>query len=348
MEQMNKRERVRAALRGEAVDRVPASFFGHRHSVERSPDTLAAHLLASNQKFDWDFIKVQLRATYYGEAWGCKHRFDPDTHPVMVDHILKTVEDYYTLPKLDPKTGVLGQHIEVARLLGAALKGTVPYVHTLFTPLTVLNRLCGAQPKTANENDQLKALMLKNPDAIHHGLRVVTETLADYAREAIRAGADGIFMTTTSWDADHMSAEEYEVWGKPYDVAVYQAAIAEDAWFNILHPCREHVCFELMATYPVQLISYDAMSGRNPSFSQAKKITNKALWGGVSVASLASGNLEHIKNEVRAALEQTQGRNFVLGASCSVPPETAEECLLAAKAALAEWGDQSRAYSARK
>jgi uroporphyrinogen decarboxylase len=64
---VNKIERVQAALRGEAVDRVPVSFWGHTFDREDSASALAQSTLAFNHTYDWDFIKVQARASYHGE-----------------------------------------------------------------------------------------------------------------------------------------------------------------------------------------------------------------------------------------------------------------------------------------
>ena len=42
---VKKKERVRAALRGKAVDRVPTSFWGHDYLREWSPSGLAAAMV---------------------------------------------------------------------------------------------------------------------------------------------------------------------------------------------------------------------------------------------------------------------------------------------------------------
>ena len=65
MSGMSKRERVMAALQGGAVDHVPVSFWGHDFLREWSPEGLAAAMLESVQTYDYDFLKVNPRATYY-------------------------------------------------------------------------------------------------------------------------------------------------------------------------------------------------------------------------------------------------------------------------------------------
>ena len=99
MTEMTKRERVMAALKGDPVDRVPAVFFGHEHPAERSSDTLVAHMLEYNRKFDWDFIKVQNRNSFYCESWGCKYHWDAERGPEILEPIIKDADDYRKLKK---------------------------------------------------------------------------------------------------------------------------------------------------------------------------------------------------------------------------------------------------------
>lgn len=342
MAEMTRRERVMAAVKGDPVDRVPLSFFGHHHLAERSSDTLVAHLLEQNSKFGWDFIKVHLRATYYGEAWGSKYRWDPERGPIIENPVVKYADDFKKLGRLDPTKGVLGDQLRIAKLLGEALKGSVPYVQTIFSPLTVVKQLTGAGVYTPSEAVQIKRFMKENPEALHYGLLMVSQTLADYARQATRVGADGIFMSTSVWSRDAISEEEYKIFGRPYDLAIYEAAIQEGATFNILHLCRENIMLDLLSDYPVQVINYDALSPRNPSLKEAMARTDKAIWGGLTHKTsvpdtLLEGPVDAIVAQVHAALEQTGGRRFFLGPGCSIFPRVPAAHLLAVKQAISTW-----------
>lgn len=333
-----KRERVQALLQGEAVYPPVASFFGHKHDEEQSPSTLVPHLLRYNRENEWDFIKVQSRATYYGEAWGCPHEYNDQTGPVMVGHIVKNVDDYYRLQTIDVERGVFAEHVQVAKDLAAELKGSVPHVHTVFSPLTVLNRLGGAQRRTDGETARLLHEMASAPDAVRHGLEIVTRTLEDYVRQLIRAGGDGIFITTTAWDADHLDPAAYRTWAEPYERRLFEAARGEGAWLNIIHACRARTHFGIVKDYPVEMISYDALSSRNPSLAEASQQTDKVLWSGVSVAALQRNDREQLAREVEDAYRVTGWRRFALGPTCAVPPASKGELLAYVK-------QQSLAYT---
>jgi uroporphyrinogen decarboxylase len=65
---MNKKERVDAALRGEPVDRVPASVWGHDYEHEGSAQTLAEATVENFSRYDWDYVKVTPRSSYHVEG----------------------------------------------------------------------------------------------------------------------------------------------------------------------------------------------------------------------------------------------------------------------------------------
>ena len=55
---MTKRERIKAALAGETVDRVPVAFWRHWPGDDQKPDSLAMVALDFQLRYDLDFIKV--------------------------------------------------------------------------------------------------------------------------------------------------------------------------------------------------------------------------------------------------------------------------------------------------
>ena len=340
MAEMTKRERVLAAVKGEPVDRVPISYYNHNHAVEGSPDTLVPTLLEHSRKFDWDFIKVMLKSSYYMEAWGSTYLSDPEKGPILEDYAVKCAEDFKKLEKLDPAKGPFGEQVQVPKMLAQALKGSVPIIQTVFSPLAMAGRLAGGNFGTPDEASAVKVLVDQNPDELHHGLSIITETMSEYVRECIRAGADGIFYTTTAYATlDVFSEDQYREFGIPYDMAVLQAAVDEGADLNVLHICRDNIMFDLLSDYPVQFINYESTSRRNPSLKEAMAKTDKSLWGGLDQRIIMpKGPMEAIKAQVREALAQTGGKRFILGPGCTnVSMVAPDEHLMAMKEAAFAW-----------
>ena len=70
MQQMTKKERIRAMLRGLPVDRGPVAMWGHDPPREWSPADLVASTLESYREFDWDFIKLNPRGQLLRRGMG--------------------------------------------------------------------------------------------------------------------------------------------------------------------------------------------------------------------------------------------------------------------------------------
>ena len=63
-------ERVRAAIKGEEVDRVPISLWKHWPVDDVTPAGLAAVTLSWQREFDFDLVKFMPTGTYGIEDWG--------------------------------------------------------------------------------------------------------------------------------------------------------------------------------------------------------------------------------------------------------------------------------------
>lgn len=327
---MTKQERVRAALAGQEVDRVPVSFWGHDYQREWSAQGLAQATLESFRRYNWDYIKVNPRATYYLEDWGC--RFRPSGHPQqgpeMTEYVIKSPADFRRLPPLDAGSGAFGQQLEALRLIARDLAGEAPFVQTVFSPLTVACRLAGG------DVPRFRQWLREAAADVHAGLAVIAETLAAYARLCLEAGASGIFFATVDWATrSNASEDEYREFGCPYDLRVL-AAVGQ-APFNILHVCRQDNMLELLLDYPVQAFNWAATEPGNPTLRDVLGKTTAAVMGGISQQTvLRNGTPQQVQAEVRQALAQTGGRRFLLAPGCSISPATPEANLRAALAAL--------------
>jgi len=330
MAAMTKWERVRAALAGREVDRAPAGFWGHDYVREWTPQGLADATLERLRRYDWDFVKVNPRATYYAEAWGNRHQPSPDgaRGPIMIDYVLKAAGDLERISALDIDEGPFGGQLQALRLIAEALQREVPFVQTVFSPLMVIGQLAGGDLAAVRRH------MREDGEALHRALTAVSETLAGYAHACLDAGAGGIFFATVDWGTyDNATREQYDQFGRPYDLRVL-AAVAEGE-MNVLHVCRKNNMLESLLDYPVHVFNWAAEQAGNPSPADILKKTDKAVMGGVAVATMSGGTPDQVAAEVGDALAQTEGRRFLLAAGCSIPPSTPEANLEAATAALA-------------
>ena len=329
MSGMNHRERVTAALRGQEVDRVPVSFWGHDFVREWSAEGLAAAMLESVRTFDYDYLKVNPRATYFSEAWGCRYRPAEGGagQPQVERWVLHEVSDLEAIEPVDFNTGAFGEQLEALRLIGQGLRGEVPFVQTVFSPLSVVGRM-------ANGLEPVQRWMKEAPQALHAALNAVTQTLASYSAACLDAGADGIFFATTYWCTyDTCTDEEYQAFGRAYDLPVLEAV--QGAPCNLLHVCRPNNMLESLLDYPVAGINWDIHAQGNASLAQALDKTDKAVLGGIDERHvLLDGSPDDVRAQVGEALRQTGGRRFLLAPGCAIQPQTPPENLRAAVQAV--------------
>ena len=322
-ESMNHRERVLACLAGCDVDRPPASMWRHFYAEETAPDTLAGAMLGFQREYDWDFMKVNPRASYHAEDWGLTMRAGADGSPEPVSWPVSEPGDWTRLEVLDPSAGVLGEQLEALRLIGDGLEGEVPFLMTVFTPLSIAARL------VPSEQIFLQHLR-EHPDEVRHALEVVTETFARYTEACLDVGASGLFYATTSWaTTDSLTLDEYATFARPYDLQVLEAA--SGAEFNLLHVCRDNNMLAELGDYPAHAFNWDAHGQGNLSLADGRRtLAPKAVVGGLPHKE---GLVDASPDDLASAVEDTANAmgtaGWMLGTGCTFPPDTPAESVRA-------------------
>lgn len=322
------RERVLAALRHEPVDRVPWSFWRHFYDREQTARDTAAAMVAWLRRWDFDFLKVNPRAHYHAEPWGARYAYPGGEHgrPAATHLPVQTTDDWARVGRVAADGGAFGEQLETLRLVRMEIGEDVPVIQTIFTPLAVL----GYMADHARIRDDLR----QAPQAIHAALDAVATSLAGYAAECLRAGADGIFFATTAWATrELLTPAEYAAFGRPYDLRVLAAV--QGAAFNVLHVCRDESMLLDLLDYPVHAFNWAATSPSNPSLGAAlQRAGRRAVVGGVSHAALTADDPALAREQVRQAYRETGGRGWMLAGDCSIPTSSREANIAAVRAEL--------------
>ena len=323
---LSKRERVEAALAGAEVDRVPVSAWGHLIPAEKDTDALAEATLKFFRDYDWDWLKVNPRATYFAEAWGSEYDFG--TYGGVLPKFLRNRDDPLDLDALKPagpSTKVWADHLDLLRKIKKGLGGA-PFVQTIFSPASVLASLVG-RPKDhsqeAVDRDQVETLLRlvrSAPEKVHHALGVIAESLAALAAASVEAGADGIYFAITRLARKgQLTVEEFEAFGKPYDFKVLAAV--REAKFNILHSCGPGIYWTEIQDYPVRALSWASVDNGNPDLAGARQSSGFALVGGLDEAGvLKNGTPAKVSEAALKAIALGGKRKFLLAPGCSIDP----------------------------
>jgi uroporphyrinogen decarboxylase len=307
-------ERVTAALRREAVDRPPMSFWRHFYRQELTVEGLVEAMIHWQRTYDWDFVKLNARASYHVEDWGNRYlRSDDDARTHRLDwYRVREADEWRRLEVLKPTEGVLGEHLRAIRLVKAAVGPDVPVIQTVFTPLAIAGELAG---RVQSMRQHLENRFRE----VQAGLERITEVFTAFASECLSAGASGLFFATTQWaTADTLTAKQYREWARPYDLRVLAAV--REAPFNVLHVCGPRNLLKSLLDYPVQAFNWDAADATNPGLAEVRTLAKGAVMGGITQAKVADEQAgEALAAEVDAARAATGGTGWFLTAGCVLP-----------------------------
>jgi len=313
---MTHKQRIRAALAGEAVDQTPVSLWWHDFEREFSVEGMADATIEAYRRYDWDLVKLNPRATYYQEAWGS--RFEPTgtTQPIPRSHLYESVEELAELPEVDPTGGIFGEQLETLRLVTGRIGGEVDVIQTVFNPLSVASGLIRKRPQLFRD------AAAANPAAVHAGLARIARALAAYSSACIEAGAAGIFFATVDWGTRDAADESfYREYGRPYDLQVL--ARVRSAPLNVLHVCRDHNLLDLLLDYPVAMFNWDEHGAGNPSLADVATRTRAMVAGGVDRGLVSSGTPEQVAAQVSSDRARAGTTRLLMAGGCGIAYDAA-------------------------
>ncbi|MBO0777745.1 MAG: hypothetical protein J2P37_02855 [Ktedonobacteraceae bacterium] len=314
MSTMTSGERVRAAVQGEQVDRVPLCFWHHfkpQGSGERLAELTYEFFV---QKFQLDIVKIM-----------------PDLpYPAPSDPVIDAGQLRF-LPRLDLDTPMFREQLIAIRTLRKRLGNDYPLILTLFSPLTYALRFIG-------NRQQALAVLRKNPAPFTEGLATIADNLRRLQEAAIDAGASGIFFSCMGATTADLTREEYARYGRLYDLQALQGA--SGGWLNIVHvhadphQSNDQIYFEAFNDYPVSVVSWsDRLTG--PDLAEAARLTDKCLMAGLwERGPLAHGDAAALEIEMISAVSQVKGKHLILANGCSIPDDNPEEWLHLARRLL--------------
>jgi len=338
----SKKERFeRILVHRQAADRPLVSAWRHFIEAERDSSALAEAAVEFQRSYDWDFVKINPRTTYYAEVWG--NEYDYGNYDGVVPAVLKAqVEKPSDLSRITPKTAdapPLQEQLEVIAGVRRKLGPGIPILQTLFSPLAVLEYLGGhrtlASYRTADRAaTPLPGLLASGAEAVHEALLAITVTLADYAAAALRAGADGFFYAVLGLARDgYLTSSEYEEFGRTYDLKLLEAIAPAPV---ILHTCGPQAHPEQFADYPVSAVHWADLAPGNPDLTEGRYwLGERVAMGGVDERLFVeAGSTEKIREQALTAIRHMGERPFILAPGCGLPLDTAPEALQALRSSV--------------
>ncbi|MDD3893414.1 MAG: uroporphyrinogen decarboxylase family protein [Syntrophomonadaceae bacterium] len=342
MSKWTPKQRFLATAFGEPADNPPVSAWRHFIESEQTAEGMANAMIKFQKQYNWDFVKINPRATYYAEAWGNCYDFTnyEGVVPVVTNFAVHNTGDLDAVAELSGKAGPFGEQLEAIRLIRKELGEDTAILQTVFSPLAVLEYLAGhrtlAGSRPVNRMDTpLPELFSASPSGVHQALQNITRTLASYVSEALQAGADGFFYAELGLAQDgYLTVDEFEEFCRSYDLMLLEELSKVP---TILHTCGPNSHPERFADYPVRVLHWADHAAGNPSLKGSEAWAgDKTLMGGVDENLFSGTNQREVLDQAKRAINEMYNRPFLLAPGCGLPLNTTTSTLLALHRAVIE------------
>ena len=288
---MNRVERVRAALAGAPVDRVPASFWFHFPRDKAHGEASVKAHLEYFQESGVDFLKIM------------------NEHPYRANVSIKTPSDWRQVRPAPITAPFYQEQLDEVKRIVDRLGDESLAIVTVFSPFASGNHASDHQV-----TEHLKA----EPEAVSQGLAAIAESLARFALGCVEAGASGIYFAAQGGEEDRFAEQEFLRHIKPHDLTVLNA-VEDHGEFHLLHICRDRVRLPLYADYPGHAVNW-AATKHNLSLVEGRDLFKRTIVGGMDDRGvLVDGSPEEIRAGVGAVITGFGTRGLIVGADCTVP-----------------------------
>lgn len=332
---MNGLERLLAAVRLEATDRVPfvPQLFGHAAlaagvglvSYLHDGRVLAECQLRERQRFDSDAVFAFADFGVETEALGSRLKFYDRQYPDVADYALGAGDDPARLAPPDPvNDGRMPTILRAVALLRRALQDTAVVAGAVTGPMTLATQLYGTEAALYLAADDI--------DRFQAALELATATALRFGRAQLAAGAHGIVVFDPAASPAVVPPSFFAARVQPRLqrlLAGLRAGGARLVWLNIAGP-----------TAPI-LPHYETIGADIATFdyyvecAQARRLLPRTCLAG-NLRSLAF--LDPAPAALAAAARQSMAAfadrgGYLLSSGCEIPPEAGDAGIAAVAAA---------------
>lgn len=321
---MTKKERVIAAIKGEAVDKVPSSFSLHFPKDVAFGDAAVEAHLKFFEESDTDILKIMNEnlVPYMGEI-----NQGSDYHMVRE----MTMEDDFMKDQTELVKKILARCDKDAFTLGTLHGITASSIHPLekmdpnYTYDEVREKLC--------------RLLHEDKDTVLAGMQRIANVMCDLARTYIELGVDGVYYAALGGETRFFTDEEFEQWIKPFDLQIMKA-IKDAGGYCFLHICKDGLNMDRYKDYGpyADVVNWGVYEAPFSLEEGRKMFAGKTIMGGLPNRHgvLVDGPAEAVKEETRKVIREFGKTGFILGADCTLATEQDMNLLRAAVEAARE------------
>lgn len=329
---MQKQTRLLKAITGEAPDRLPLILWRHWGGDDQRSTDFARALVDFQRQWDFDAAVVAPDVAYCLTDYGLSSQWQgavEGTRHYARPLITKSV-DWTSLRRLEPTRGSLGLQLDTLRYLSDTFRQEVPFLQVVYSPLVQAAALAG--------EENLLLHLRQAPDRLRTGLNILTDNVLRFLDSLRGLPLAGILYIIHHASYAKMNEQEYRDMGRAYDLRILHA-LPPEWWLNIVSLQGSALMFDMVTDYPVQVLNWQDRRN-DPNLRQGKIAFHQgALWGGLDPQyALNLGTPSIIREQTIDALEQTNGRRFILGTGGAFPATTPQSNLRAARELVEQLG----------
>lgn len=312
------RERIAVAASGHRPDKIPVSLWRHFPAEDQDPERLAVAEIDFYRMYQPDWMKLNPSGWYWVEDRGVvlrRHK-DPRRVPSVERRAIESAADWEKITPVDFESPQFTARRQTISRIQNELKGQVPLFETLFSPLTILYKLCGSRLSEDLNQNALRTTL--------EGLiRRTSEEVMSYIDRLHDLGVEGVFYAIQSVGSQVLTRQQYADFGKESDTIVLNHIRDKSMW-RIVHLHGEDVFFNDASSLPTDFVGWH-MRSTSPSLREGKKQLNVAIAGGIARETVLKGSDEEVRAQALDTADATQGSGIMITPDCTISPETPDK-----------------------
>ncbi|MFX0114694.1 MAG: uroporphyrinogen decarboxylase family protein [Candidatus Hodarchaeota archaeon] len=328
---VDKFDLIKEAFKGSGfTEKIPISVWKHFPNDDRTPEGLAERELEFQKRFDPDLKKICFHGRYCCVDYGCEIYYDGSLSGSTncKEHGIKSIADWESLEPVDVNDGEFGKQVKAVELLHKELEDTVPMMATVFSPITVADKL----------TDNLPSQLHSSPDIIEEALEILKGITIEFSRACLDAGAQGIFYASQQVSGEDtkggLTQEEFNRFSLRPDTTVL-GKIRPKAEFIVMHLHGHNLRFkEVTEAYPIDATNWHDQQ-TFPSLAKARELFSGTLLGGIDEnGSLRNDSEEEIEAKLQKTLNTFGQGKLIVAPGCVIPQDVPDQSIEAAVNAI--------------
>ncbi len=313
------KDRVRAALKREFVDRVPITILFAQYPAKLAEMSIrefymnslknAAAQITAYEQFQPDLFQLYTNVFLEAEAIGNVIEFPEDAPAHPVKRAIEKKADLAKLKVPDPqKDGRMPDFLEIAERVRAGIKDAA-VGQGMMGPWSIAVNIRGA--------DQLLYDCADDPPFVHELMKFTTEVCKVYG-VAIRKRGVGVGTSEASCSLNLISPNIYREFVKPYHIQLIDYLKTQNIRLSI-HICGyiDPLMEDIVEVGPA-FLSIDTVS----SLKKLREVSKGKVGvvGKVDTNLFVYGTKEEMEAAVKSCIEEAgQESGFILASGCDIP-----------------------------